>query len=310
LLNDWQNQILVFDVGGSHIAASRFDPAGARIGPIHTLAVRETGSAADFLAAFEKLAEIMAPSSTSRNGAAVAIPNPFDYDEGVSYMRHKYHQLYGKDLRRGVAERLGCNPAQVHFLNDAAAFLIGELDQGAAIGVDRCIGITLGTGVGSAFAVNGGIVVAGRGVPPRGEIWDLAYRQSTVETFISTRSLQRTFEQLTGSRAEVRDIAVLAADDANAKETFDVFGRELGTVLRHTCLEFAPQRIVLGGGISRAANLFLPAAAKELAEPGVQLRISDLFERAPLIGAGVSWKLSNSGEPLRKPEPNGVAEGL
>jgi glucokinase len=275
---------------------------------IHTLPVRETGSAVDFVAAFEALAETILPAPAPRDGVAVAIPNPFDYDEGISYMRHKYHQLYGKDLRRGLAERLGSNPFRVHFLNDAAAFLIGELHQGAAIGVSRSIGITLGTGVGSAFAVGGKIVLTGRGVPPRGEIWDLPYRNSTVENFISTRSLQRTYEQLTGIRSEVRDIAALGVQHPHSRETFEAFGKELGSVLRDTCLEFAPQRIVLGGGISRAADLFLPAAERELADPATQLRVSDLFERAPLIGAGVSWINYLNGQ-LQEPEPTRIAEG-
>jgi hypothetical protein len=47
---------------------------------------------------------------------------------------------------------------------------------------------------------------------------------------------------------------------------------------------------VLGGGISRAAGLFLPAAERELVDLNIQLRVSDLLERATLIGAGVNWK--------------------
>jgi glucokinase len=156
--------------------------------------------------------------------------------------------------------------------------------------VNRAVGIALGTGVGSAFAVDGEIVVTGRGVPPDGEIWDLPYRDNTVENFISTRSVQRRYEQLTGVSAEVRDIAALGIEDPNVRQTFEAFGKELGEVLRHTCAEFAPQRIVLGGGISRAAALFLTSAERELADLDIHLRVSDLLERAPLIGAGVSWK--------------------
>lgn len=307
MAEDCKNHILVFDVGGSHIAASLFHAECMALEAICTQPVRETGNLDDFFSTFESLAESVFPGPSARSGAAVAIPNPFDYDRGISYMRHKYQQLYGKDLRQGLARRLRCDPARIHFLNDAAAFLIGELHQGAAIGVGRAIGITLGTGVGSAFAVDGKIAVTGQGVPANGEIWDLAYRDSTVENFISTRAIQRTYEQHTGVHAEVRDIAALAAQDSHARHTFETFGAELGTLLRDICLDFAPQRIVLGGGISRAANLFLPAAEKELADPAIQLRISDLFERAPLIGAGVSW-VSYVNSQSQKPEPSKVAE--
>jgi glucokinase len=290
LSQDCSSQILVFDVGGSHIASSLFDPGHMTIGRIHSLPVRETGTAEEFFDAFESLAKMMLPDSAPRSGVAVAIPNPFDYEHGISYMRHKYRLLYGNDLRKGLGEKLGCDPTRVHFLNDAAAFLIGEISYGAAIGVSRAVGIALGTGVGSAFAVDGKIVVTGRGIPPDGEIWDLPYGNSTVENLISTRSIQKRYEQLTGTCAEVRDIAALGIKDPNVRQTFEAFGKELGEVLRHTCAEFAPQRIVLGGGISRAAGLFLAAAEGELADLDIHLRVSDLLERAPLIGAGVRWK--------------------
>ena len=293
MAEDYKNQIFVFDVGGSHIAGGLFDPDTTTIGAIHTVPLRETVTAEEFLAAFDSLGKTVAPGSVASSGVAVAIPSPFDYERGVSYMQHKYHQLYGRNLRQGLAERLACEPAKVHFLNDAAAFLMGELYQGAAVGVHRAIGITLGTGVGSAFGVDGEIVVTGCGVPVGGEIWNLPYCDSSVENFISTRSIRRRYEQLAGKRVEVREIANLGFEHAPTRQTFEDFGSELGNVLRNICLEFAPRRIVLGGGISRAAPLFLPAAEKELAHPGIQLRVSDLFERAPLIGAGVRWMRNN-----------------
>jgi glucokinase len=310
LAEDSKSQILVFDVGGSHIAASLFHPDKSTIGTIHTLSVRESGSEEEFLAAFESLAKTMLPDSAPIGGVSVAIPNPFDYERGVSHMRHKYRQLYGKNLREDLAESLECEPSRVHFLNDAAAFLIGELSQGAARGVKRAIGIALGTGVGSAFAVDGQIAVTDPGVPADGEIWDLPYRSGTVEDFVSTRSIQRRYEQVTGICAEVRDIAALGIDNPLVRETFEAFGEELGNVLRTTCSEFAPQLIVLGGGISRAAAFFLAAAERELGDPGIQLRVSDLFDRAPLIGAGVSWRSNYMTEKLHSSEPSGILEGL
>jgi glucokinase len=279
------------------------------LGTLGTLPVLETGCTADFFAAFESLARTMLPATVALSGVAVAIPNPFDYDCGVSYMQHKYQQLYGNDLRQELARRLGCDPVRVHFLNDAAAFLIGELYQGAATGAHRAMGIALGTGLGSAFAVDDKIVVHGRGVPPGGEIWNLPYRESIIENFISTLAIQRLYQELTGIHAQVREIAALAAEQQQARQTFECFGSELGKVLRHICLAFAPERIVFGGGISRAAEFFLPAAEKELADLSIQLRVSDLFERAPLIGAGVSWtqKYMN-GKEQHELEQNSVAE--
>ena len=75
------------------------------------------------------------------------MPNPFDYDRGISHMQHKYQLLYGLELRPKLAPLLRVEPARVHFLNDAAAFLTGELHQGAARGYRNHPGYGRGIGL-------------------------------------------------------------------------------------------------------------------------------------------------------------------
>jgi glucokinase len=217
------------------------------------------------------------------------MPGPFDYDRGVSWMQHKLPYLYGFDLRHALAARLGRADAQVRFLNDAAAFLLGEISAGAAQGVGRAVGITLGTGIGSAFAVDGHVIREGTGVPAGGEIWNFPYQGGILEDQISTRAIRQSYQGRTGEDREVADIAASAAQDAVAAEVFRDFGRTLGTALRTVLGAFGPQVIVLGGGIARSAHLFLDAAQAELGTPQVELRVSSLGEIAPLVGAGAAW---------------------
>jgi glucokinase len=302
-------QILVFDVGGSHIAGGVFNPAGMALSTPKTFLVPNSGSAAEIFGTFEALSKLLGVNPPSLIGVGVALPNPFDYERGVSYMKHKYQQLYGLDVRLGLSKTLACDPAQIHFLNDAAAFLIGELYQGAAGGVSRAVGITLGTGIGSAFGVEGQIVVDGPGVPPNGEIWNFPYGGGTVEDAVSTRAIQRLYQEQTGQRKDVREIARLSPEQPAARETFASFGRELGKALRLTCAPFAPERIVLGGGISRAVSLFLPAAEAELVDLSISLRVSELDDCAPLIGAGVDWMQKHMPGPAHQNREQSVAEG-
>jgi glucokinase len=294
MLDGRNSPILVFDVGGSHMAASVFDPHSNSIGTVRDLRVVPDSGPERFFKTFESLVGITLPTPAAFRGIAVAIPNPFDYERGISHMQHKFQTLYRMDLRRELSQRLTCPPDDIHFLNDAAASLLGEIQQGATAGATRAVGITLGTGVGSAFAVDGEIVLVGRGVPYGGEIWNQPYREGIVEDFISTLAIQRIFEQLTGKNSEVRDIAASAVQQREAQQTFERFGTELGKVLRQTCAAFAPDRIVVGGGIARAAGHFLARAQEELGDLQARLVVSELFERAPLIGAGVSWVQRNS----------------
>ncbi len=281
--------ILVFDVGGSHIAASVFDSQSSSIGAIRDQHLPSGAEPETFFKTFESLVATVLPATATPHGISIAIPSPFDYEHGISEMRHKFQSLYGMDLRRELSPRFGCPPDCIHFLNDASASLIGELHQVGASGARRAIGITLGTGVGAAFAVDGNVVVEGPGVPAGGEIWNQPYRDGIVEDYVSTPAIQRTFEELTGKRLQVCEIASAASHRQEAQQAFEKFGRELGSVLRRISAAFVPDRIVLGGGIARAADYFLAAAKAELGDFRDRLYVSELSERAPLIGAGISW---------------------
>ena len=296
--------ILVFDIGGSHMAASVFNPQSNSIGEIRELRMLPDEKPETFFKTFESLVSITLPAPFTPSGIAVAIPSPFDYEQGISHMRHKFQSLYGTDLRAVLSRRTCCPPERIHFLNDAAASLIGELHRGAARGARRAIALTLGTGVGSAFAVNENIVVEGPGVPPGGEIWNQAYRDGIVEDYISTLAIQSIFAELTGKRLEVCEIATSQSHRQEAQQAFERFGRELGTVLRQISVAFAPDRIVLSGGIARAADRFLAAAKEQLGEYENRLFVSKLFERAPLIGAGISWINRNApaSAPMKREE--------
>jgi glucokinase len=256
--------------------------------------VNSGGTASEILEVFEKLGrEIRHDRGLSAEqicGVSVGIPNPFDYEQGISYMRHKYGSLYGQNVKAGLAERLKVAPRAVTFVNDAFAYLLGELHSGAASGATRAIGITLGTGVGSAFAVNGRIVTTGENVPNQGFLWNLPYEGGIVEDVISTRAIQHIFESRTGKLCEVREIAMQAGTSRDAAETMSQFGRDLGRVLKQVCRDFRPEIIAIGGAIARSADLFLSAAEEQLAGSGTRLAVSRLFDDASLLGAAVAWE--------------------
>jgi glucokinase len=290
-----EGNVLVFDVGGSHIGAGVFGPCGLALGPSQSVPVSASASLSEFLEAIASVAERMLPEHLPPSGVSVAIPNPFDYSLGVSYMRHKYQSLYGIDLRSEMSQLLGCAPGKINFLNDAAAFLTGEIQEGGGKNLRRVVGVTLGTGVGSAFAIDGEILTEGPGVPPGGEIWNVSYKNSTVEEFVSAAAIQRFHQQNTGTWTEVLDIARAGTTNPDTRLAFERFGKELGQVLLTTCRVFAPERIILGGGIARAAALFLPSAVTALAGLPTQLAVSQLGERAALIGAAVHWMHRQNG---------------
>lgn len=288
--------VLVFDVGGSHISAAVCHGPGAyHLGSVVSASHQAEETSDSFVGLLYSLGVKAGAGSSSVSGSSIAIPGPFDYATGVSHMRHKLPFLYGVNLHEALATRFGWQPGQVCSLNDADAFLLGEIGAGAVRGVPRTVGITLGTGVGSAFAVDGRVVTEGPGVPPDGEIWNLPYEGGIVEDFVSTRSIQGIYQRRTGTLREVAAIATAANVDPAATETFVEFGRHLGLAMRKVLYPFAPNVVVLGGGISRSSALFLPTALLELQGLNVELRISELLDQAALVGAGVRWFESLNG---------------
>ena len=284
-----ENRVLVYDVGGSHISAAAFDREGCTVQGVVTEGHPSEPNTDTFLKVLHSLGTRAAQGAGDIQGVSIAMPGPFDYERGVSWMQHKMPYLYGFDLRKALAERFGMPELQVRFLNDAAAYLLGEIAAGSARGVDRVVGITLGTGIGSAFAVDGHVVREGTGVPSGGEIWNVPYQGGILEDQISTRAIRQSYQLRTGEDRDVAAIATSAAHDAIAAEVFRDFGRTLGIALRTVLAAFGPQVIVAGGGISRSAQLFLQAAQAELETPRVELLVSLLGEIAPLVGAGAAW---------------------
>jgi glucokinase len=205
-------------------------------------------------------------------------------------MEHKMRFLYGENVSEALAEQFQWKPNRVKFLNDAAAYLLGEVGAGAAKGVGRVVCFTLGTGVGSGFAVDGKVVTEGKGVPPGGEIWNVPYEDGIVEDKISTRALKQAYAKRKGEEREVASIAHYATGgEPLSVEVFEEFGKNLGVALKKLLADFAPDVVVLGGGISRSAHLFYAATKAELEGTGIELRIAELGDDAPLAGAGVAW---------------------
>ena len=280
--------VLAFDVGGSHVAAAVCCDKDFCLGPVVSAPHPAAQTCDAFLDLLFDLGVKAGAVRDRKMGAMLAVPGPFDLRASISLMRHKLPYLYGIDLRQALAARFGLQPAQVRFLNDADAFLLGEIGAGAARGFGRAVGLTLGTGIGSAFAVEGRLVTEGPGVPRGGEIWNLPYEGGIVEDFVSARAIVGNYERRTGMKREVIDLAAAVCEDPAAEQAFAEFGQHLGEVIRSLLAGFHADVIVLGGGISRSASLFLPTVRARLGDSSIQLRVSQLQNRAALVGCGVA----------------------
>lgn len=159
----------------------------------------------------------------------------------------------GTDIQSLVADRLG-GDAPVTVLNDADAAGVAEMHFGA--GRDRkgtVILLTLGTGIGSALFTGGRLV-------PNTELGHL---------------------ELHGHDAEKR-----ASSKAKEDEdlTWEHWAHRVQKYLAHVEMLFSPELFIIGGGVSRKAQKFLPLIKGIKAD----LVPAELQNNAGIVGAAMA----------------------
>lgn len=172
--------------------------------------------------------------------------------------------LNGRPIQQDLEKLL---ERELRIANDANCFALSEALDGAGRGYGVVFGVILGTGVG------GGIVFHGRlhsGAQHIAGEWGhnileadgpLCYcgKRGCVETFLSGPGFARDYQAGGGDPARDARAIVLAASDGDAvaaaalQRYLDRFGRALSVVVNI----LDPDAIVLGGGLSNIARLYI-----------------------------------------------------
>lgn len=182
--------------------------------------------------------------------AAVAIPGPFDYGRGVFLMKHKFASVYGESF----ADIVGLSGCRCRFIHDVNAMLLGEMTCGAGKDVSRVALVTLGTGLGFSIGIDGQILMNESG-GPKLSLWNMPYRDSILEDYVSKRGFLRGYEGIT-----VKDLADMArSGDAAAAARFREVGGILAEAIAPIMKEYGIECLLFGGQISRSFDLFGPS---------------------------------------------------
>ncbi|MEV2191950.1 ROK family protein [Streptomyces phaeochromogenes] len=258
--------IPVLEIGGTHVTAALVDLHDGRVTSRTRKPLDADGDAEDILATVRRCADGLSVPPGARWG--VAVPGPFDYARGVALFRGvgKFDALYGMDVRAAFLDGLRQRPSDVVFLNDAHAFLTGEWFAGTVRGHRRAVGITLGTGVGSAFLADGRICESGPGIPPEGRMDLTVIDGRPLEDIVSRRAILARYGD---PAADVHDIAGRArAGEARAKCVLDSVFTRLGVVLGPRMVDFRATALVVGGSMARSWDLVAPALSTGLVTGG------------------------------------------
>ncbi|ARS40842.1 hypothetical protein CA265_14715 [Sphingobacteriaceae bacterium GW460-11-11-14-LB5] len=284
-----EQYVLGIDIGGSHITAALLDMQQRNI-----LKNTYTRERVDSHASAEQIIQTWCNAiSTAYKKAGVeigrlgiAMPGPFDYENGISYIagNDKYAAFYGLNVKDLLAGELQINRDQILMSNDASCFLAGEVFAGEARAYQNLIGITLGTGLGSAICVEGKITDA--------NLWCSPFLNGVAEDYLSTRWFLKRYYELTGLNIlNVRELTLLYDENPTVRKIFTEFGHHLGLFLKKFQQDYAAEAIVIGGNIANASGRFVPNVIKYLESQGITtpIHISRLNEDAALVGAAGCW---------------------
>lgn len=284
------NIITGIDIGGTHITVCKVDLTDMKV--IETTRVRHeidtTLSKEEVMGAWAMAIKTCAENYNDEIGKiGIAMPGPFDYENGVSLITglHKYESLYGQNVKEMLAAALHIPAPHILMMNDATAFLLGEWKAGAGKGCNHLIGITLGTGFGSAFGLNNTLT--------DGDLWCFPYKNGRAEDVLCARWLVNTYNNRTDKQVDhVKELAKRAETDAVALTVFREFGNTLGSVLVQRFADNFPEHIVVSGNISKAFHLIQPACEEVLHTHGISCTMlpAVLGEDAALIGAAYLWE--------------------
>jgi glucokinase len=183
-------------------------------------------------------------------------------------------------------------------INDARAFGLAELRFGAGRGVGSFVGLTLGTGIGGVFALDGRIVQGYRGqggefghqtIDPDGP-WCGCGNRGCVEAYARADQVAAACGTETAQTA----VEAARAGDERAIAGLAEVGRYLGIGLANAVTVLTPDRIILGGGWSSAGPLIVEPIRAELRRrvvttpvERVEVVLAELGTWAGAIGAAV-----------------------
>jgi fructokinase len=154
---------------------------------------------------------------------------------------------------------------------------LSEAADGAGVGARSLFGVIIGTGTGGGLVVNGEVIVGANAIAgewghnpmpwPRDGEWPgpacYCGRTGCIETFLSGPGLVSDFRRATGQQLPAEEIVGRAvAGDLAATLCLDRYEDRLARALASVINVFDPDVIVLGGGLSNIASLYLAVPAR------------------------------------------------
>ncbi|AWP27167.1 MULTISPECIES: ROK family protein [unclassified Paenibacillus] len=273
--NKQQEFVVGVDLGGTKIAAALFDSEGQLLN-------REQMETAGAQTAEEVVGRITAmirsvSGGHPLRGVGMASPGTVNSREGIVIHGTNLPEWTNVPLKAWMERELH---TEVQVLNDANAAAWGEYVRGAGRGSTNMVYVTLSTGIGSGIVLDGKLFLGSNSfagelghhiIDPSGPrcncgshgCWEVFASGTAIGHAASQRMLDQpsVIRELAAADGGVNAKHVFEAkrlQDPVAVEVIDraIYYMALGLV--NVIHSFNPDRLVIGGGVSRAGELLFP----------------------------------------------------
>lgn len=299
------------DIGGTKIAAAVVDDMGRVLARSECATEQERGFEDAIARMRAMLQQACAQSGATIAGIGIGCTGPVDPASGFVRDVDFLPSWRDKDLAGALSRAFGVTTA---LENDADADALGEARWGASkgkSGKSRLIYLTVGTGIGGGMVFDNVLYRGANGAHP--EVAHMVIEASGPPCYCGARGC---WEALAGGPAMAgwanaqrlvagdkgpawtgAQICELAQrGDLLARETVEREAWYLGVGIANLVSMFAPDAIVLGGGVMRDIDLYLDTIRKVIRTnckyvpfEHIEIGSSSLGPDAALIGAAQTW---------------------
>ena len=250
-------EYVVFDIGGTNIKYSLMSKDGDMLDS-HSVPTptQGEGKTLDLLVDITKKYQ----SENEIAGVAMSVPGGID-DDGYIHFMGSVFDLQDMYLNKYIKEHTGLDCV---YDNDVNCVAMAEKYKGNAIDNKNFVCITIGTGIGGGVFINNQLYRGNRGMAGEFGINILEHRKSEIQnlkhkTFSrlgSTYNLIDRVNRLKNSNLDGKKVFDLAGDgDLEIQNEIENFYFSLAVGIYNIAYSFAPEKILIGGGVSVRKDL-------------------------------------------------------
>ncbi|MFH0852602.1 MAG: ROK family protein [bacterium] len=283
---------LGFDIGGSSVKAVLVENKKIAKSAVENL----PGDLESMLSLVEKMKnDLIASLDVGQiGGIGFSLAGVLDEARTKMFNASNIKFLNGEPIEEILTKKF--EPYAVKIEHDSDCFLLAEKEAGLAKDLKNVFYLTLGTGIGGAYMIDGKIILGAHGASSEvgHTIVDIV-NGVDLEEVASNKFIKRTLK--VGSM-EAHKMA--QSGDEAALKTFYELGKNLGIGIANIINSFDPEAIILSGGIAGSKDFILAGISESIekyvispAAKETKILFSELGRLGGALGAALLFDVAD-----------------